>query len=193
MIALGMKYTRMSGMWGKSVFDLTATDRPEIIRFFESIKDSIDRRALDDEELKKNCVTLPETQWEQAKALVYRFNMAASGQQTQAEKKEFLDQFAMEAVKGIIYGTDFIPLEMTIDQYVGAVMSARQEYGDSSLFSDRLMNIAGASNHLQQRILANQIDMFTALFNVPFEDVLGEINNQPEEEADVTATETAPA
>ncbi len=174
-MSLGIKYNKMFGMHGKAVFDLTAADRAELIRFFEANKEAIDRKQLDNDELEKLCVTLSEGKWELAKSLVYRHNLTALGQQQQAEKKEFLDQFAMEAVKGIIHGTDFCPTELNVDQYAGAVMSAREEFGDSMLFAERLVNVAGPKNHLQMRKIADQIDMFTALFNVPFADELGEI------------------
>jgi hypothetical protein len=173
-MSLGIKYTKMFGLTGRAVFDLTAADRAELIRFFEANKDAVERKTLDDDELEKLCVTLPETKWELAKSLIYRHNLTALGQQQEAEKKEFLDQFAMEAVKGIIHGSDFCPTELTVDQYAGAVMAAREEYGDSVLFAERIVNVAGPKNHLQMRKVADQIDMFSALFNVPFADELGE-------------------
>lgn len=172
MLKLGPIVEKKFGIWGKMVFSIFADTNPELDRFFTIHKDAFHRGQLDDEELMEKCITLPAEKHSLAETLVRRHNMELRGLIQENEKKEFLEHAGLEAVKGIIYGTDFYPKEMTVDLYAGAVMKARDEYGDSVMFEDRIIELAGPLNAIQMEAVAHQIKMFGSLFNIPFEEFL---------------------
>lgn len=172
MLKLGPKVEKQSGLWGRIVFSIFAETDYELDRFFIIHKDAFNRGQLDEDELLAKCLTLPEEKYSIAETLVRRHNMELRGLAQENEKKEFLDHAGFEAVKGIIYGTDFFPKNMTIDLYVGAIMKARDEYGDSVMFEARIIEMAGPLNSIQMEAVAHQIKMFGSLFNVPFEEFL---------------------
>jgi hypothetical protein len=172
MLTISDKYEKPRGAYSFGVYNVIAPNRKELTDFFNEAKNAVGRKQLFDDELENNYVVIEERQLDIVNGLVYRFNMHLAGKAVQADKKLFLDQFSLEAIKSVIYATDFFPLEMTIDHYAAAILKAWEDYGDSILFANRIINIAGASNHKQMAQVSQQIDMIINLMTIPFADLL---------------------
>lgn len=167
MITLSETYSRDVGPHGMGYFDIIAADLTELTNFFSANKKAIDRNMLSEEEVDALRINLKSAKREIAETLVYRYNLSLIGQEVQADKKLFLDHFKMEAVKAVIYATDHIPLEMTIDQYAGLVMKAYEEFGPGDLFSERIMNASGAKTPKHWIAVGMQVQLFLTLLDIP--------------------------
>lgn len=188
MIELSDNYESQNGIYNLSIFDLKADTEIELREFFNQNKRAMDRGQLFDEEIENLIIKLKTIFRPQIEVLVDRHNMIQNGQRELSDKKIFLNHCCYEAIKGVIYATDFYPAQMSVDQYAGVVMKAYEDYQDSVLFSQRIMNVSCAETHQQWSKVSLQIELFGNLLNIPYEDAypsLPEPITSAEEAADI--------
>ncbi len=173
MVTISDKYEKAQGVYSVGVFDLVCESELELREFFELNKSALDRGQLYDEEVTRlRLIGFKAASLDFIESLAFRYNQMKRGLLVQADKKLFIDQFGLEAIKAIIYATEFHPRESTVDLYAAAVFHAYEEYGDSAAFSERIQNMSGATSHRDWGAVANQIDLFGRLLNIPFNDPL---------------------
>ena len=154
-------YTVRNGGMGRGCFHLVAPPK-ELKQFWDENRVRLDTPQFDDP------LQFPEPKREQIQNLVYRFNVIEAGQRSELDKKNFLEDFTLESITAVIYATNFCPDELSIEQYAAAIRHAFEEYNDSLLFDERIINLAvgdrPSSAHLA--IICNQVALFKQLLIV---------------------------
>ena len=169
MIRIGEQYSRpdLSGN-GWAYFKIHATNLAELKAFWTAHKTTLDLPHFDP--LSDITIELKVNKQEQVRNLAYNFNTVQSGNELVLEKALFLKHGALDAVKAIIYATDHVPTQMTIDEYASAVLMAYENYNESVGFDKRVMNMALDVNNGSAAKLSNisdQVRLFKQLLFVP--------------------------
>ncbi len=180
MLKLSKVYSVPNGHFSVGVFDLVAETLDELKRFWKDHHDILDRPTLHPEEIDALKMTFKMGLRDKVEGLMYRFNMVIEGRMLEADKKEFFDQFKLEAIKGIIYATDYLPNSMTIDQYAGIILSAYDQHGDTILFDQRILNIgiSDGSSLSQVTALTEQVRLFKQLMTVDTNAINGQLEDE---------------
>lgn len=167
MIKLGKDETVKSsanGM-GRAMFKLYADSDLELEQFWQQNKHPLDTPRFDINQY------YPSAKRSLLESLVYRYNMFEASQSNQHQKQQYLEHFSIEAITAVIYATDYCPDDMTLVQYAGAVKAAFEEYSDTVLFDDRMINLALTEKTPQKMIIvSNQIALFKQLLTVNTDD-----------------------
>ena len=172
MLVVSETYTKHIGRMGMAHFQVSSTlpGSKELYVFWLENKDPLQKPVFGSDTMEGDYVLeFKLSMMEKVKNLIYRFNMALAGQNFQLAKREFLNQFGIEAVRAIIYATDFCPDSMGVDDYIAVVLKAFEDYSDSAAFDDRLINVSGLTTD-RLNLIINQIQLFKNLLIVPMED-----------------------
>lgn len=139
MITVSKPYDISNGFTSSQWFDIVAPNKKELLGFWSENKEVLEHPKLHLEEMDALKIQFKYKNFEKISNLIYRFNVELAGQRLVYEKKLFLEQCGFEAIKAIIYATDYTG-SLTLDEYVGLVSKTFEEYGDSNLFDARIIN-----------------------------------------------------
>lgn len=171
MLRLTSEYVRQQGPYGIGMRDIVADNPEQLQAFLREYKGSF--HTLEPKwqgnpesgefEKVESAVEIKTIESELAEMLVLRYNMYLGGKKEKADKIEFLDQCAVEAVTAIIYATDLAPRRMPLAQYAGLVITAHEHYGDSDEFGKRILELLNCQTPRDFGKAAQQVELFSTL------------------------------
>jgi hypothetical protein len=152
-----------------AVFNIETHSEAELQDFLNKHKEQLkDTRKVEGENNGNTIygVQLKITEREIAEALVRRYNMVINVQNVEENKRHFLEEAGIDAVKVIVYATDYVPEEMDIEQYCASIFAAYDTFGDSPEFINRVYELSGDCNrftHEQHGRIHQQIELLRQL------------------------------
>ncbi len=172
MLTLSKPYSKKIGsMFGIKHCDVLAPNVEELKAFWEETRTIVDKPQFHQRYADTLTMDFKETQREQLTGLIYRFNCFLIGEKLQVDKQTYLREFGADAVKAVIYATDYCPEGMTIDEYANAILSAFDNFGDSHEFDKRVINIAIVDKvQYQLETVSLQVRLFKTLLSSPLEE-----------------------
>ena len=169
MLRVTENYEQQASYCNYMVFNIETHSEVELKDFLERHKEQLkDTRKIEEENNGSTIygAQLKINEKEIAEALVRRYNMVINVQNIEENKRHFLEEAGTDAVKVIVYATDYIPEEMDIEQYCASIFAAYDTFGDSPEFINRVYELSGDCNrftHEQHGRIHQQIELLRQL------------------------------